>query len=214
MLQTPGPVITISREHGCDAKELSKGIKDRLRTLGVPQADKWKKINKEILQDASKELKISTLELTHALTDHHETLIEDLLHSFSNHYDVSSRQIIDTIREVILLYAHQGKTIIIGRGGVFMTAHIQNSLHIKLQAPFDWRVKQIQNKFNIDLNKATEQCRHIDEKRKAWNDQLDKSNVGDSAYDLILNSKTLSTKQQVDIVITALKCRKIIPHNV
>lgn len=208
--QQPGPVITISRDHGCDATKLSRAIAEKIN-ITLPKKNKlWKCINKEILEEASNELKLSTSKIKDQIVTHHESIIEDLFYSFSNHYDVPDTKILDTIKEVIQLYAHQGHVIIIGRGGVFISNDIPQSLHIKLQAPFLWRVAQIQSKYKLTHEDASIQCNTMDEKRNKWNSHLSKAANGDSIYDLILNSSTLSKKQMLDIIFTALKSKKVI----
>lgn len=208
----PGPVITISREHGCDASVLGDLIAKRINS-SFPESNKlWKCINKEILEEASKELKLSASKIADKVVTSSDNIIEDLLNSFSNHYKIPETKVLDTIKEVIQLYAHQGKVIIIGRGGVFISNDIPQSLHIKLTAPFNWRVARIESKFNISHDKAIAQCNALDEKRRIWNNRLSNVNTVDNVYDLILNSSTLSDKQMLDIIFTAMKGKKIIPN--
>ena len=53
-----GPVITISRQTGCDAREIAAGIVDRLNLK--LNTNKWKWVDKDIIYSIARELNTDT----------------------------------------------------------------------------------------------------------------------------------------------------------
>lgn len=208
--QIPGPVITISREHGCNAMSLANKIIDHMTEINGSSKTSWRCINKEILETAANDLNITSKKVANAMDTRHELLVQDIFSSFTHHYGVTNKNILDTLIDVVKSYCNEGKTIIVGRGGALIARDIEQSVHIKLQASYQWRVNQIQNKFNLDLTEAKSQCVEMDEKRIIWNKQLTKEGVTNSVYDLILNSEYLSDSEMLEMITVMLKRRKII----
>ena len=60
------PVITISREFGCEATPIAEGLIEKLNTLHTKQND-WQIISKEILEDVSNELNVTPVRIEHAM---------------------------------------------------------------------------------------------------------------------------------------------------
>ena len=208
--QTPGPVITISREHGCDAMYLADHLMDMLQGEHSIKKHPWRCINKEILSEASKELHVSIKKITIAMDTRQELIVQDIFSSFTHHYGVTNKNILDTIKDVLKSYCNEGKVIIVGRGGALIARDIESSLHIKLQAPFEWRVMQIQAKYGLSTEEARSQCVEMDEKRSIWNKQLAKDGLSNSNYDVVINSQTISTPLMIELLTPLIKSRKII----
>ncbi len=60
----------------------------------------------------------------------------------------------------------QGRVIVlVGRGGVSIAHDIADSLHIRLIAPFYWRVENVMKKKQMDIETAEEFVVDTDEKR-------------------------------------------------
>lgn len=208
--QIPGPVITISREHGCDANHITELLIKKLAEPIYKDSATWKVINKEVLEDAANELKLSERKIRGFMDKSGESAVEDLFASFSQHYGTNSKKILETLRDVIWSYAVDGHSIIVGRGGAHIAKHIERSLHIKLQAPRKWRISQIQNKWSLSLQDAELQCRVIDEKRATWISQLSRDLSGDAVYDLVLNTQTLQDYQIIEVILMAMESKGIV----
>ena len=192
---SPGPVITISREHGCDAQSLANGLTKAFSAPPYEVKQSWKLINKEILQVASEELHVSQNRIRDVLDSKTENLMGNIFSSFGQPYGVSDKKVLETVRDVIGSFAVKGHVIVIGRGGAQIARDIVDSFHIKLQAPKNWRIKQIQQKWKLTEEEATSQCTDIDAKRISWNEQLGEGSLDKSIYDIVLNRQTLDDEQ-------------------
>lgn len=208
--QTPGPVITISREHGCDAMSLAKKVVERISEEPSSKRVHWKCINKEVLEQAANELKVSTKKITSAMDTRQELIVQDIFSSFTQHYGVTNKNVLDTIKDVLKSYSDDGHALIVGRGGALIARDIENSLHIKLQASIDWRINQIRTKYDLELDEAKSQISEMDEKRNIWNKQLTKGGTSNSVYDLIFNRETISEEDILDMIFVNLFSRKMV----
>jgi hypothetical protein len=61
--------------------------------------------------------------------------------------------------------AEKGNVILVGRGGAAIISHLPHILHIRLVAPFGFRVRHFAEFHQITEEKATKQVRETDEAR-------------------------------------------------
>ena len=202
----PGPVVTISRMFGCEATPLALMLINRIsESSTAPGHHGWQMISKEILDEAAHELHVSRSKIETVLDAKQVSGFGHMLLSLNTHYDISDRKVLDTLREVLYVYAVRGKTIIIGRGGAYLTRNIRRSLHIKLQAPLSWRVNKILNKRNLAHKEALELVRAMDEKRNLWIEHMTGRPASDDSYDLILNRATMSDEMILETILQVMK---------
>jgi cytidylate kinase len=100
--------------------------------------------------------------------------------------------------------------VILGRGGVAITRDIPRSLHIHLEAPFEWRVIRVEEMYKFDTNAAQNYVREIDKKREEIRVYFGGKDTDYTRFDLTFNSMTLSIKEIVDIIIHTMDIRKLI----
>ena len=127
-LSTSGPVITISREVGCNGLKLAKLITNRLDERKM--ISNWKVFSKEVFYQSAKELDMEP-ELVRKIfkkTDKYQ--LDDILKAFGDRQYRSERKIIKTVTAVVRTFAVDGFCIIIGRAGHLIARDIQNALHI------------------------------------------------------------------------------------
>lgn len=211
--KSPGPVITISRQHGCEATKLANQLIKIFTKHPYEEKEPWKFINKEILRVAAEELHVTQNRIRGVMDSKQESLVGDLFSSFGQPYGVGHKQILETVHDVIESYAMDGHVIVIGRGGAIIGKDIENSFHIKLHAPKKWRIRQIEKKFNLSNEEATMRCEESDSKRQSWNEQLAEGKYDQTIYDLILNCQTLSNDQITKIILAGLESKGMIrPH--
>ena len=205
-LVKPGPVITISREYGCEANPLAQKLARALSREGKS----WSIISKEILEKSSRELHLNPIKMERAFTPHERSTIEELFNGFSTRSEIPEKKIYKIISDVVYDYALEGNVIIVGRGGVAISRDIERSLHIRLIAPEDHRIRLISNKRNLTQKRAREIVSSQDQSRRLFIQKLRQEVVDDSIFDLILNTVTLTERQILDTIVAAAKSRKLI----
>jgi cytidylate kinase len=207
-----GPVITISREIGCNASKIAKMLVEKIneRFEDQPNKRKWIWINKEILEKSALDLKKAPDEISHIFDAKHTPFLEDLFASFITNYYVSDSYILMTIKSIIREYAHQGNVVIVGRAGSVITNYLPRSLHIKLFAPVDYRVKLISEHQGISHKEASEIVKQIDHNREAFIDFFRGKHTEREFYDVIINRRKFNDDLLVDCIIKLADEKKLI----
>ena len=209
----PGPVVTISREMGCPAKQIAGLLADelnKLRKTSRAKEHEWRWISKEILSESAKELNADYEQIEHIFHYKNRNVLEDILLAQSKDYYKSDLKIRTTIAKVIRSFANKGNAIIVGRGGVAITRDIPKSFHIMLEAPLEWRAVRTSTKHNIPLDQARNYAQSIDKKRAQFRDYFQGKGNDYTRFDMKLNCMTLEVEEIVQIIIGALKASKLI----
>ncbi len=189
-----GPIITISRQAGCDAIAIAKKLVSVLnKEAGI---NRWKWIDKEILLNAAHELGTSTQRVESYIKGKGLPNLSELIMAVSGHF-VSDVKVKKAVKDVVLSICKDGYVVLVGRGGVSITTNVPKSLHARLIAPFYWRVENIIGKKKMNIEEAEEYVVDTDEKR--YNlilNFLDKKPLNiDFMFDVTINRSSFSTDQ-------------------
>jgi cytidylate kinase len=206
-----GPVITISRQTGCDARQVAENIVDNLnRKFGVT---KWKWVDKDIIYKIAAELNTDALRVENFYKGIELSNVSEMIMAFSGNF-VSDLRVKKAIKDVVLSMCKEGFLVIVGRGGVSIARDIKDALHIRLVAPFYWRVENVMKKRNIDIEAAEEFIVESDEKRfNLIQTFLDKKSLNlDYLFDATINRDAFTINETADLVTTMFEkkvCRQI-----
>ncbi|MCF8332079.1 MAG: cytidylate kinase-like family protein [Bacteroidales bacterium] len=202
----PGPVITISREYGCQGKEFSDVLKKKLDTIDPL----WRIISKEVLDDSARELKMDSRQLEYVFKGERMSTIEEILNAMSSRYYKSDERIHRTIRKVIYQFGKKGYSIILGRCGVCITQDIENSLHLKLEADKPYRLNNIMKWRNLSREDAEKEMEQTDRNREWLMNRFSKNKFNPRQFDLRINTERFSINEAVDIVVQAAKQKQLV----
>jgi cytidylate kinase len=206
----PGPIVTISREFGCPSKATAQMLTEALNKRSIkPAAPAWKYISKEVVEEAARKLDIKTIEMNYLISSGEKGLVEDLLTSFSPNY-VSSRKIKKILNDVIRSIALQGHQVIVGRGSVAILQGCPHVLHIRLQAPLEWRVKGISISRGLKEAEALRLTNETDQKRMALIELLHGRKFDQNLFDIVFNCTTFSKEEIVQSILKIMEVRKLI----
>lgn len=209
-LKSPGPVITISRDFGCPANMCATDLAEILTKMEEDENDTWRVISKEILDQAAKELGLTPEKIEFIFKFEKRSVIDEMLEAVSAKYYKSERKIRNTIREVIRSIGEQGRVIIVGRAGSAILHDIPNSLHVRLIAPLNFRVKGVSRRHQISHSEAMKLTVEMDKKRALLRHDFAGKNIDDIDYDLILNCERFKSENIVDIITKAAEIRGLI----
>jgi cytidylate kinase len=206
----PLPFVTLSREFGCPSKIIAQMLAEKLNErTGKVSPQKWMSVNKEILQESAKKLELEPGKLKHIFNAVEKGVIDDVLASFSSNYK-SSIRIKKTIQDVIRSIALKGHVIIVGRGGVAITHGYPRSLHVRLQAPMDWRIREVAGRFNVPETEAHKLISETDKKRTSLIEIFLGHKLDNSLFDLILNCKSLTKEAIVSTIMCTMEQDRMI----
>jgi cytidylate kinase len=196
-----GPVITISRQTGCDARQVAESVVDNLnRKYGIT---KWKWVDKDVIYKIAAELNTDALRVENFYKGIELSNVSEMIMAFSGNF-VSDLRVKKAIKDVVLAMCKEGYLVIVGRGGVSISHEIEDALHIRLVAPFYWRVENVMKKKNIDIEAAEEYLIDTDEKRhNVILTFLDKKPLTiDYLFDASINRNAFSILETADLITT------------
>ena len=196
-----GPVITISRLTGCDARQVAAILADNLnRKYGT---SKWKWVDKDIIYSIAKELNTDTQRVENFYKGYELSNLSEMIMAFSGGF-VSDLRVKKAIRDVVLSMCKEGHLILVGRGGVSIANSIVDALHIRLVAPFYWRVENVMKKKVMNLETAEKFVVDTDEKRfNLIQTFLDKKPLNiDYLFDATINRSTFSIEDIAEIIVS------------
>jgi len=208
--KTAGPIITISRYYGCPANTCAKDLANLLSEMEGLPGNTLKVINKEILEQSAKELGLSPEKIEFVFKFEKRSAVDEILESLSSKYYKSERKIKNTIRDVIRSIGEQGRVIIVGRGGAPILKDITNSLHIKMVASLESRVKDISKKQGITFNEARKLAKEMDENRSKLRMEFAGRKMELVDYDLIFNCEKFNTNEIAKIVAKVSEMKGLI----
>jgi cytidylate kinase len=205
-----GPVVTFSRESGCPSKIIAQLLTDALnKRKNVDKSGEWRFISKEVVEAAARQLELNPDEVTQLLNSGGKGMVEDIMASFSQSY-VSDHRMWKTISTVVRSIAAQGNVVIVGRVGAGILHNRPNTIHIRLQAPVEWRTREISRLRNITEKEALKFIQDIDKKRSALIELLIGGKIHPHLFDLTFNCSTLSKEEIVHTIIGLMEIKKMI----
>jgi cytidylate kinase len=206
--QVAGPVITISREVGCNGVKLANLFAMRLN-IKNPDTN-WKVISKEVFQKSAKELKMEPEKVRKTMYQSGKTAFDDILKAFYDKNYKSNLTIGKTMNRVILQIATDGHCIIIGRAGHIIADGIKNALHIRLVAPFEYRIHTIIRNNHLSREEAIKFIHRVDKERTAFRKALLKDDPVHEMFDITFNRAAYTDDELLDLIEYAAKQRNLI----
>jgi cytidylate kinase len=198
------PAITISRQAGAGAVTVANLVAQRLdlECPGDPPCP-WAVFDRDlaskILEDHNLSKKIEEFlpeDTQFPLTDALESLLS--LHP-------SSWTLREHAKETIRKLAVNGNVILVGRGAAVITAHFPRILHVRLIAPFHFRVQNFAAFHQIKVTKAARLVRETDEARRRYVQSYFGADVDDALhYHLVINTGLNSSQETAQIISYAL----------
>jgi len=202
-----GPVITLSRMTGCDARQVAAILVDDLNhRYGT---SKWRWVDKDIIYAIAEELNTDTQRVENFYKGIELSNISEMIMAFSGGF-ISDLRVKKAIRDVVLSICKAGYIVLVGRGGVSIAHDIPDALHIRLIAPFYWRIENVMKKKALDIQTAEEYVVDTDEKRfhliQAF---LDKKPLNiDYLFDATINRSSF-TIQEISELILSMYDKKV-----
>ncbi|MGH4039061.1 MAG: AAA family ATPase [Sphaerochaeta sp.] len=187
-------IITIRREFGAEGHEIGSQLS---RRLAIDFYDK------DILGKAV--LKKGQDETSFKAVDENITPNNVNLRFPSFAFTRKSDQLFELEKEVIRDIAESKSCIIMGRLSDYILRDKKNTLNVYITAPMEFRVKNIQDKYNYSETESKKMVRRMDIMRRDYRNYYSngKTKLFDNK-DLVLNRKTFGIEGCVDILEIAV----------
>jgi cytidylate kinase len=164
---------------------------------------KWKWVDKDIIYAIAKELNTDTERVENFYKGIELSNMSEMIMAFSGGF-VSDLRVKKAIRDVVLSICKEGFIVLVGRGGVSIAHDVVDSLHVRLIAPFYWRVENIMKKKSIDIETAEEYVVDTDEKRfNLITTFLEKKQLNiDYLFDTTINRQSFSIEETAELIVS------------
>jgi cytidylate kinase len=198
----PFPFVTISRDHGSGGQVIAEKLAERLG---------WTCLNRQVVDyvAAHTQVRAQLIELLDEHTRGHlETWIRShVMGKYLNETDYA-RHLASVIRAVIC----QDPAVILGRGGAYMLAgERQYGLHVRVVAPFEYRVLRIAETQSLSKEEARARILSVDHDREEFLRSVFHRNGKDPLdYDLLINTAYIGLDDSVSLLLRALEARRIV----
>jgi cytidylate kinase len=190
------PVITISREFGTSGIVVGRSLAGRLGFTC------W---GREIVTEIARRLR--TDEATVRIFDEHpHTAIDDLFGlTFSQ--DAVSADYGDQLGFIVRSIALRGGAVIVGRGAQYLLDE-QSGLRVRLVAPFELRVRQVEQRLQLSPAEAARRVREGDRDRAHFLRQyFHKDGTDPVDYDVVVNAGIFPPDRAEALVLAAYRAK-------
>jgi cytidylate kinase len=202
------PSVTISRETGAGAITVARRLAEILEK-SHPHHVPWTVFNRNLVEQviADHELpaalgKFMPEDVKSGLTDAVEEMLG--LHP-------STWTLVEQTTDTILRLATAGRVIIVGRGGAVITAHLKNTLHVRLVAPMEFRVKHMEEYSNLTEHEAAIYVKIHDKARARYVSRNFDADIADPLrYHLTINTAKTGFENAAHIIAGGV--RNLIPE--
>jgi cytidylate kinase len=201
-----GPFITISRQTGCNGSGIAADLVKVLKKEGKP----WKFINKEILEESATKLKMDPSRIKYVFESKKRTHADDVIAALSSRYYKSDKVVRNTITKVLRHYAQVGHVIMVGRAGVATTEDMQGGMHIRLIAPYAWRVNSLKKRKSFENIAVEDFIREHDKKKKKLIEDFCGKNINEIEFDLTINCASFNRAQLIDLIVQAMWMKELV----
>lgn len=196
-------IVTIARPFGAGGHTVGLEVSKRLG---------FELIEEEILSAVAKKAKVSPgwvkaiekergnqlLNFIHGLVS---ASYLDRLQDEKNRGYIDEKIYVDTLQEVMLEIAREADSVIVGRGGQYFLNDHPQAVHVLLTADDDFRVRFLQEYYNMDKERARQMILRGDKRRDNFYKKIHHEDYNSSnLYTVVLNMSKISINRAVDII--------------
>jgi cytidylate kinase len=204
----PKPFITISREYGVGAFEVSGKIVDAINSLKKSEPE-WAAYDKNLLDKMAEDLGLSK-SLADTLTSNARNQLTELFQTSFSKFPTQVaiyRKLAETVRTM----AYNGNVVIVGRAGNLITKDMSNGFHVRLIAPAKWKINRLVQLYGMPFKEAEQAIVIKDKERDSYiKEYLKFDNADPLNYHMILNMGHISSEEAAGIIKEALISLKMI----
>lgn len=199
----PAPCITISREFGCQAYPLAAELTRRLNSQTCQ--NKWVVIGKEIIEEVA-ELSGFSIDQIEKSQDTPASL-KAFFSMFLDRSRADETEVFPHMRSVIRNFAERGNCILVGRGGVCVTQDLSNCVHVRLVAPYQFRLRNIMTGHGLNEKEAEKYIALHQKQRQDFVRRFTGKNTDDpELFHLVMNNARMSVTKIATVIENYLGC--------
>lgn len=199
--QPPVPFVTISREAGAGGRTLARRL---VEALNAADSEAWHAWDYELVEKVSAEHHIPQ-DVVADLEDKSRPWFQQFLDSLTvtgAHQHVEELEVYRRVATTVRALAKGGRAVIVGRGGMLITADMPGGIHLRLVAPLEHRIKNMARRLEVPLHDAAKRVAETDRNREQffrrfWPDKK----LSPELFTLTINTADLTDRQIVECVL-------------
>ena len=195
--QKPAPCFTIAREFGCQAYPLAEALVKRMnaRVAGEP----WVVVGKEILDEVARLSGFSVDQIEKSQDT--PSVLKAIFSMFLDPSRAEETQVFAHMKNVIRSFAMRGNCVLVGRGAVFAAQDLPNCIHLRLVAPYEFRVQKIMKMHQMSQDEADNFIELHQKQRDDFHKRFADAHLDDPhLYHLVINNGRLSVEAIAELV--------------
>lgn len=204
-LRNAGPYVTISRQFGCQGFSLGLLLLEILNEDVEPEKV-WRIYHREILENLAAETDTAAEELQKERRSRPRPLV-DFFRSLGKKRPPSGYEIRNRMGTLIRNLAIQGHAILIGQGGAGAVGDLENGLCVRLEAPEEWRVKQIAFREGLNETEAKLRVRAEEQEREYLRKMYKSRSSRTPAFHLVYDCSVFTLAHIARQIVLALKLK-------
>ncbi len=187
--------VTISRAYGARGYKIGERIAELL---------KWQVYSKRLVEYVAETAKLREKVVSmHDERRHRSSLSQTFFESNPYTSDKYYRHLV----QVILAIADQGRAVIVGRGGSFITDNTFG-LHVRLTAPMEYRIQRYMAKNDVSIKEARKKVESMDETRDEYTRHYFHAAIDDpNNYDVTINVQDFDNEAVANYIISLLEIK-------
>ena len=206
--QHAGPFVTISRQFGCYGFSMGLLLMEVLNDEAT-EGQVWKIYHREILERLAMETNLAA-EMLERERRTKPRLFLDLFRTLGKNRMPSGYEIRNRITSLTRSLAMDGHAILIGQGSVGATHDLPNGISICLEAPLDWRVKEVAFREAITETEARLRVR-AKQREQAYLERVYAIRCPRKpAFHLVYDCSVFTLAQIAQHVVYAMRLRRLI----
>ncbi|MFG0261283.1 MAG: AAA family ATPase [Novipirellula sp. JB048] len=188
-----GPYITLARETGAGGSELAAKV---AKQLG------WDVLDREIV-DYLVEHYGTPRSFVELVDEKQFNWLGEIVTTWINRSSIGDSAYTHRLGQLLLLAAHHGNVVIVGRGARFFLPP-DRGLSVRVLAPLEFRIEQEMRRQGINHKEARKWVVESDRNREAYvKDHFHKSPTDPHLYDLVVNVQKLTQDDAADLIVAA-----------
>ena len=118
--------------------------------------------------------------------------------------ELQLRQTLPSLGRAVLRQAARGSAVVVANAAFAAFAEHPGALHVRLRAPFSWRVEEVRRRDLVDAERAKRIVRHDDHLQRNWVRALYHVDVDNPAgFGLVIDASRLSRDRIVEMLLAS-----------
>jgi len=199
--KNPAPCLTISAQSGIDTDMLCTKL---VASLGGYYSTDWAYFDKDLIRKVIRDHDLPP-NVRKYLCEEKESTFSQMMNEFLGVHP-PRLEMMHKLMNTIINLAKIGNVILVGRGSNVVTSHLNNVFHIRLVAPLEARIMNLQKSKGIEKQWAEKILLKEDENRKLFLFKTFHKNINDPLlYHLIINVSKISPNELVANIVDFIK---------